>query len=167
MSNMPVTIMLLSFGDNLDYHSQANFCIMTAKKFAPKGTRFVVYTDRPNFYQWAKRLGDFLEVRHTPKSLLNDWEGEYKFFWRLKIMAMLDCARNYPGHLLYVDSDTIFTKPLDEMIEELSMNKSFMHLKENTLATDRAKDKLQMWHQTKFRTYAKNLLVDEKSYMKF
>lgn len=161
MSSAKTTVMLLTFGDNLNYHSQANFCLLTALKFLPKETQFAIYTDRPDYYHWAQ---SWVDIRHTPKEKLTEWEGEHKFFWRVKIMAMLDAAKKDLNNLIYVDTDTIFTGPAESLIQGFSEDKSFMHLKENTLSSDKAEDKALMWNQVKNRSYS-NILINEQTYM--
>jgi hypothetical protein len=158
--NLP-TFIYLSFGKNLNNHTQAIFSILTVRKFAPQNSRFVVYTDQEKYYNWVK---DFVEIRLISKETFTLWEGEYRFVWRIKLMAMLDSATKDLGHLVYLDVDTFVFAPLSPMMEALDKGMSFMHLPENTLSSDKAKYKKTMWLQTRGKTFG-SLQIDENSMM--
>lgn len=145
-----LNIMFLSFGDNLNYHSQLNLALISAYKFSSANTRFVIYTDYPEYYLWAKEK---VIVKKIDPDLMKDWKGPHNFFWRTKIMAMLDCAKEFDGHLLYLDSDVIVLSNLTEMISKLELGYSFMHLQESKLSEDKAAHKKQMWSQIAGKEY--------------
>lgn len=155
------TYVLISFGENLDFHSQANFCFLTLKKFAASNSRFVIYTDHPEFYQW---VSSFVEIRTIQKKQIQEWIGKYNYFYRVKLKVLLDVCQKDQGHIIYLDSDTISVRSLTEMIQKLDAGFSFMHLKENLLFEDTAKDKKDMWERTKTRSYS-GILINEKTPM--
>lgn len=155
----PTTFLYFAFGDNLNNHTMSNFSMLTIKKLAPVNSRFVIYTDRPEFYKWSS---SFVETRNLDQSRLKEWKGVHNFVWRVKIMAMLDSAEKDTGHLVYLDSDTMALNDLSGLIQELENNMSYMHLKESLLCEDKAPNKKQMWEQTKNKTFG-GLLVDNQS----
>lgn len=155
------TYVLISFGENLDFHSQANFCFLTLKKFAQTNSKFVIYTDHPEFYKW---VNSFVEIRAIQKSQIQEWIGEYGYFYRVKLKVLLDASERYDGHLVYLDSDTIVTKDLNEMSLKLNEGFSLMHLKENILSQDKASDKKAMWNKIKGQSYAQ-IVIDNTTAM--
>ena len=154
----PTTFLYFAFGDNLNNHTMGNFSILTMKRQSPPNSRFVIYTDRPDYYKWAS----FVEVRPLNEKRITEWKGPHNFVWRVKIMAMLDSAKTDPGHLIYLDSDTAAYQNLTPMISDLENGSCFMHLKENLLSEDKDKNKNLMWEQTKNKKFG-GLFVNEKS----
>ena len=124
------TYVLISFGENPDLHTQANFCFLTMKKFAGENAKFVIYTDQPKFYKW---VSSFVEIRTISQDQIKTWIGKHNYFYRVKLEALLHAALANTGHLVYLDSDTIAAKNLAEMIAKMNEGQSFMHLKENLI----------------------------------
>lgn len=160
-----INYIYLTFGDNLNNHSQAVCSILSIKKLSMEFShKFIVYTDQPRFYNCIDGLLDQVEIRHVSARELEEWQGEYKFFWRVKIIAMLDSAKKDKGHLVYLDSDTFACKKLNGLLEALNQGHALMHLPENELSIDQAPDKKLMWQQTCNKKFG-GMLVDEKSMM--
>jgi lipopolysaccharide biosynthesis glycosyltransferase len=155
------TYVLISFGENPELHSQANFCFLTLKKFAAENSNFVIYTDQPKFYKWVSA---FVEIRTISAEQIKNWIGKYEYFYRVKLKALLHAADADSGHLVYLDSDTIATKSFMEMLQKIDAGKCFMHLKENLLSTDTASDKLDMWNRVKNKSY-ENISVNSETHM--
>ena len=156
-----ITYVLISFGKNLDFHSQANFCFLTLKKYASSNSKFVIYTDHPEYYQW---VNSFVEIRNIDKNKIQEWIGKYDYFYRAKLMVLLDVANKDEGHLVYLDSDTIAMQSLDEITMKLDEGYSLMHLKENLLSQDKARDKNDMWEKIKNKKY-QNILINTNTSM--
>lgn len=156
----PTTFLYFSFGENLNNYTMNNFSMLTIKKLAPANSRFVIYTDKPEYY----KCSPFVEIRILDEKKLKDWKGKHNFLWRVKIMAMLDSAQSDPGHLVYLDSDTIAFKNLDPIIKDLDEGACFMHIKESLLSEDKASHKALMWEQSKNKSFG-GMLVDNKSVM--
>lgn len=146
----PTVFLFFAFGANLTNHSMAYFSILTLKKFAPANSKYVMYTDRPDFYKY---LSPIVETRLLDEKTLKDWHGPHNFVWRVKIMAMLDSAQKDRGHLVYLDTDTFALESLTPMIEKLQNGANMMHESESLLSEDRAKNKMLMWKQTQNKTF--------------
>jgi hypothetical protein len=155
------TFIYFVFGNNFNNYTMNNFSMLTIKKLAPQNSKFVVYTDRPQFY---KCNSSFVETRLMDENKLKDWKGKHNFLWRVKIKAMLDSAQTDAGHIVYLDSDTVAFSDLSPMITEMEKGASFMHLKESLLSEDKASHKSLMWEQTKNKKFG-GMLVHEKSAM--
>ncbi|OOF67934.1 hypothetical protein BKG89_08600 [Rodentibacter caecimuris] len=122
-----MNIVLLTFGKNLENHYQAAFCILTFLK--DKNIKnIIVLTDSPEFYQF---ISEYVKIILITEEILSEWQGEYRFFWRIKIKALEFIFRKYPDeHLFYVDSDIFLAKNLDLIHRGLDKGRSFMHKKE-------------------------------------
>lgn len=158
---LPSTFLYLAFGSNTTNHSMAYFSFLSLKKLAPSNSRFIIYTDKPEFYQF---LSPEFETRMLSPETLNEWQGKHKFLWRIKIKALLDSAQRDSGHLFYMDTDTFAVNDISKMIEQLDSGNCFMHLKESFLSEDKAKNKILMWQQTQNKTFG-GMIVDKHSAM--
>ncbi len=154
------TFIVLSFGENQVYHLQAHMALLSAKKFSSEKIQFVVYTDSPQFYRWL----DFALVREVSRERVVEWIDKYDYFYRVKIMAMIDAAKKDDHHLIYIDTDVIINQNLESLIVSLSAGNSHMHCNEGLLVEDHAVDKKDMWERVKNKKYA-NILIDEKTCM--
>lgn len=134
-----VSFVFFTFGDNLNNYTLGNFCILSLIKLAPKNSKIIVYTDKPNFYNWAK---DLLTIRVLDQKMLTEWKGAHDFLWRVKIKTILDCAQKDDGHLIYLDGDTFLYNNLDDLIEKLDLGHSFMHLNEGSQIQTKSQGRL-------------------------
>lgn len=158
---MQTTFLFFSFGENLNNHTMINFSLLSLKKFAPANSKFLLYTDSPNFYNF---ISPIIEIRPLSKDTIKNWRGPYDFMWRIKIMAMIDSASKDSGHLIYLDGDTFATTNLDDLILQLDQGKCFMHVEESFLSEDKAAHKSLMWKQTQNKEYG-GMLVKKDSAM--
>lgn len=144
-------LVCLSFGSNLDYHSQTVFAALSF--LTDKHIEHVtVVTDYPDFYDV---LGDKVSVYPIDERTIQDWRGEYDFFWRVKMKAIQVAQVQQPEqHLLYVDSDTFLTAPLGELNARLDQGHCHMHLEETILKKGQSKTERKMWKHLKKQTFA-------------
>lgn len=125
-----MNLILLTFGSNLENHYQAVFAILSYLK-DPNIQRVIVITDNPHFYAF---LAQHIEIKTIDSDELKKWQGQYQFFWRVKIKALEFVQQQYPNsHLLYVDSDTFLAKNLEQISLSLDNGLAFMHKKEYVL----------------------------------
>ena len=135
-------LVLLTFGDRVDVHSQAAFCMLSFLK-ADRALPITVVTDRPTLYA---HLAPMAQPRAVDPQTLARWQQPHGFFWRVKIRALQEVATAHPkDDLLYVDADTILVEGLDGMREALAAGRPLMHLPEHRLADAPTKTERQMW----------------------
>lgn len=126
-----MNLLLLTFGSKLENHYQAAFCILTFLKDSLVRNVLII-TDRPDFYRFFDQR---VQVISIDDEKLREWEGEHKFFWRVKIKALEYAFQKYPNeHLIYVDSDTFLANRLNLIKEDLDNGVSFMHMFEHYLS---------------------------------
>lgn len=145
-----MNLMYLVFGQKVTYHYEAIFSILS---FSSKAhiDKVYIYTDAPEFY---KVLGERVTLCPIDDKKLREWEGDYQFFWRVKIKAIEDCNRKNPETpLIYLDSDTFLYTSAALMEQSLAEGKSFMHKKEGTLCKISSKTERVMWRQLKNKEF--------------
>lgn len=135
-------LVLLTFGDRLDVHSQAAFCIVSFLK-ADRALPVTVVTDRPALYA---HLASALQMQLVDAATLADWQRPHGFFWRVKIRALQEVAAAHPhDDLLYVDADTILVEGLDRLRDTLAAGQPLMHLPEHHLCEAPTNTERAMW----------------------
>jgi hypothetical protein len=115
-------------------HTQTLYAILTALAFAPQNSIEIhLYTDNPAFFHLVAEKIHFHEL--TPERI-QEWRGVHDFTHRLKIMMLLDLYQQFPQNpILYLDGDTFFTQPYENILHQITQETVLMHLKEYPVAT--------------------------------
>ena len=157
-----MNIVYLVFGDNLNNYQQVYFSIYTALVHKNNRDKIIVITENLSLLNSFENEIEIISINRT---IIKEWEGEYEFFWRVKIKALQLVAQKYPSDsILYLDSDTFFYKSLDLIRENLENGQNYMHLEEGKLSQLSSKTEKLMWKQMKGKSYA-NTTIDESSAM--
>jgi hypothetical protein len=152
-------LLYLVFGTNIQNHFQAHFSILTFLRQGQGELSITVITDAPEFY---RHLGAAITVQVIDADTLREWQGEYKFFWRVKIKALEQAALQRPGvPLLYLDSDTFLYGRLAELRQQLAAGHAFMHEPEGPLATLPSKTERRMWQQVQGKSYGGSTITPQ------
>lgn len=147
-----MNIVYLVFGDKIDHYQQVYFSIYTAMARKSSDDRILVIAENPELFN---SIGERIEIIPIDRKKITEWEGEHKFFWRVKIKALEHVAEKYPDEdLLYLDGDTFFYENADELRAKLESGQNFMHLEEGKLAKLKSKTERKMWTQMQGKTYA-------------
>lgn len=132
----------LSLGDRHDILARAWLSILTVLAWAPPGSRIAIVTDQPQRFAW---FGDRLEVVTVDPATVKEWRGKHDFFWRVKLMSVLRLAELGPAHLIYLDTDVLVRKPLDDLVQALEAGDVFMHEREYDLSRSRRSGQVRLW----------------------
>ena len=152
---------LLTFGERLENHYQACFAILTFIK-DPTIQKVVVVTDRPEFYQLFDNNIDIVKIDNTT---LKQWEGQYQFFWRVKIKALETIQQRYPQqNLLYIDSDTFLARNLNELEKKLSQGQTIMHIFEHQLCDKGSSTLAKMYRSLRGKSFC-NITIQAETQM--
>jgi len=157
-----MNIIYLVFGNKMDNYQQVYFSAYTA--FVHKNTedRIIVLAEDPSLF---KSFHDDIEIIPINREMIKEWEGEYQFFWRVKIKALQLVAEKYPSDsILYLDGDTFFYQNMDSLRDGMKNGKNFMHVEEGKLSTLSSKTEKLMWKQMKGKSYF-NTKIDNNSTM--
>lgn len=157
-----MNILYLVFGQDINHYQQVFFSIYTAIQYKNSSDRVIVIAEDPTFFH---HFGESIEVIPIDRDKIKLWEGEHKFFWRVKIKALELISLMYPSeHILYLDGDTFFYKPISLLKEELDKGQNIMHLNEGALHQLPTKTEKLMWKQMKNKTFA-NIKIDTETEM--
>ncbi len=161
--NIPsMNIVYLVFGNNLDHYQQVYFSIYTAFAYKNPEDKIIVIAEDASLFN---SFEDKIEVIPINRKIITEWEGEHKFFWRVKIKALELIAKKYPSDsILYLDGDTFFYKKTDGLSKSLQSGQNHMHIKEGKLSVLSSKTEKLMWQQMKGRNYH-NIRIDETTSM--
>jgi hypothetical protein len=92
-----------------------------------------VDTDAPEAFA---RLEGRAELRPVGPGELAAWRGPRGFNLRAKPAAMVELAARHPGDkLLFVDADTVFTRPVDVLFDRIAPGAAVLHEREYHVAT--------------------------------
>ncbi|RZJ91515.1 MAG: hypothetical protein EOO60_07920, partial [Hymenobacter sp.] len=117
-------LLYLVFGTNIQNHFQAHFSMLTFLRQGQGELVITVVTDAPEFY---RHLESAITVQVIDQATLREWEGEFNFFWRVKIKALEQAARQHPElPLLYLDSDTFLYGSLPALRAHLGAGRALM-----------------------------------------
>jgi hypothetical protein len=126
------SLLYLAYGPS-DICSEAIYSILSYNKVAQESLADIyVYTDSPEAFQ--KVLGEQKNVYYPAISpgQWQAWQGSRVYL--LKIAVLEHAAANYPGNLLFVDTDTIWMRDPAPVFHTISQGQRFMHVCEGTLA---------------------------------
>lgn len=144
-----MNILYIIFGEKIVYHIQAYLSIRSFQKQLNGSDNIFVMTTKPELYAHSA-----IHVIPVDDKTINDWEGEYHFFWRVKIKAIEYMIEHYPNsHLLYLDTDTFLYGQLNTIKEHLNQGLGLMHKDEGHPSKMMTKSK-RMWNQVASRTYS-------------
>ena len=97
------------------------------------GATVLIYTDNPAHFRAVLGEVKAVEYVHIEPAQWREWRGEISFVHRVKIEVLQHAAAHYTGNLLYIDTDTVFLKPLTEIFIALKQGERFMHVGEGRL----------------------------------
>ncbi|MEA5258456.1 hypothetical protein VB264_11740 [Arcicella aquatica] len=138
-----MNILYLVFGEEQRNHTQAYFSICSFLSQMSTSDRIYILTDAPRYYQRVSARVNIVEIS---KGLLEEWEGEYSFFWRVKIKAIEYICSIHPDEdVLYLDTDTFLYADIRQL--KASLKHPLMHLNEGKLSTLKSKTERLMWRQ--------------------
>jgi hypothetical protein len=152
---MLTRLAIVSFGERDEWYAQAHLAILTALAHLPRPFEVVVTTDRPGWYRW---FGDRIVVRPLLPEDLVAWSGPQKFVWRVVLKSLVETALRSEANFLYLDTDTLVRKPLDDLIAALQAGDVFLHALESPLHARRTGSHRGLWEQARGR-----FSVDEKT----
>ena len=157
-----MNIVYLVFGNNLEHYQQIYFSIFTAMARKKENDRIVVIAEDPSLFNFFEENVEIIEIN---KEIIKRWEGQYQFFWRVKIKALQLIAEKYPSEsVLYLDGDTFFYQDLDTVREGMNNGQNFMHLEEGKLSSLSSKTEKLMWKQMQGKEY-NHIKIDKNSTM--
>jgi hypothetical protein len=93
----------------------------------------VVYTDSQAMLE--KWLPKSVQYQPLEPEQIREWRGKYDFVHRVKIEIIRDFISRYSGSVLYLDTDTVITQPIDHLFEKIEQGTHIMHEEEGRIST--------------------------------
>jgi hypothetical protein len=95
--------------------------------------RIAIYTDAPEAFS------DFeVETVLISSATLESWMGGSDYIHRRKTMTVIDALERFEQAVAFVDCDTYFLKPADQLFERISPGHACLHLIEGRLEETRS-----------------------------
>ncbi|TKC09328.1 hypothetical protein [Pedobacter frigoris] len=127
-------LILLSYGNKTEYN-RTIFCVLSFWAHYTGNTekiRIIIYTDNKDYFEPFFNKIEVSYVTLTPE-ILQDMLAGSTYIHRRKVAVIDLTLKQHPGEdLIFVDSDTFFTKNPQPWIAALKPDMSYMHLKEYT-----------------------------------
>ncbi len=157
-----MNIVYFVFGHQLSYYQQVFFSIYTALANKDESDNILVIAEDPSFF---KQLKNRITVIPIDKKTITEWQGDYNYFFRVKIKALEMIAKEYPTQpILYLDGDTFIYKPLSLLKAALDCGQNLLHLNEGTLPTLKTKTEKKLWSQIQNKSFA-GIVINENTCM--
>ena len=100
----------------------------------PRAAAVTVYTDNPGYLR--ARLPADVCYEELGADRVEAWRGPTDFVHRVKVEMLRDFCARHRGTFVYVDTDTVFLKPLDDVFTALERGgTAFMHENEGRLSS--------------------------------
>ena len=93
----------------------------------PAHTAIVVYTDMPDAFADFEPFLRGLSTRNLQKETVQQWKGSINFVHRVKIEMLADFLQTFNGNVLYSDTDTYITAPVEPLFEDLRQGAFYLH----------------------------------------
>lgn len=103
----------------------------------PAPAAVFIYTDKPHLFSDFAPFFHHLHCRSLTAETVKAWRGGIDFVHRVKIKMIEDLLQNFSGNLLYCDTDTYITAPLEEVFAAIESGSPFMHEYEGAIDRQR------------------------------
>jgi hypothetical protein len=102
----------------------------------PTNTEIWIYTDNPVWFQTFSNCNLPLQYRQIDAATIQAWRGKIDFVHRVKIELLNDFTQDRQGNILYIDTDVVFTWPVNKMLEDIEAGKRYMHTMEGKICDE-------------------------------
>jgi hypothetical protein len=134
MSTATSSLIYLAYGSP-DLHAEALYSLLSYYRVARSAVQVLIYTDAAEAFKQV--LGERPDVYYpavTPDEWQH-WRGSSNKVYLLKIGVLTHAAQQYPGNLLFVDTDTIWQVDPAPLFAQIEHGQFVMHVSEGKLAT--------------------------------
>lgn len=131
-------IVLQCYGDEGIFYECAYALLSLSRHYgcgSPANTQVWIYTDNPSWFSQFRNPGLDLHFCTINETHIKRWRGSIDFVHRVKIEVLKDLTRDVVGNVLYVDTDVVFMKPIDEMMQAIGEGKLYMHVMEAVVSS--------------------------------
>lgn len=99
----------------------------------PADTALVIYTDAPEVFSDLAPFFHHLRTLPLTKETARRWRGSNNFVHRVKIEMLINFLSGFEGNVLYCDTDTYLTAPVQSIFNDLETGSFYMHQHEGPI----------------------------------
>jgi|GEM_PF-1009907 len=127
-------IVFQCYGNEGTFYECAYSLLSLSRMYSPEdlvNTEIWLYTDNPSFFQSFKDCSLPLHYRKLDAAVIKEWKGGINFVHRVKLEILREFTADRDGIVIYLDTDTVFLKRIDEIFIGIKNDESlYMHLLE-------------------------------------
>jgi hypothetical protein len=96
-----------------------------------------IYTDNPEWFLQNFRDCPLPVIyKQLNEQIIKQWKGEIDFVHRVKIEVLRELMLKNAGNILYADTDVVFIKRIDPMLQAIQNGNIFMHVMEGIVSEE-------------------------------
>jgi hypothetical protein len=99
----------------------------------PANIGFIIYTDQPALFEIFTPFFHYFELKEISTNQIQEWMGQARLSHRVKLEILREFLDHVTGNLLYLDSDTYITGPINHLFADLAKGDFYLHQYRGTL----------------------------------
>lgn len=131
-------IVFQCYGNEGVFHECAFALLSLARIYnggLPANTQVWIYTDNPGWFSnILHNPGIELHFCELDATRIAKWRGSIDFVHRVKIEVLIDFTRSRNGNVLYADTDVVFMRPIEPMLQAIAAGEMYMHVNEGIVS---------------------------------
>ena len=133
---MQNSILYLAHSD-LGYINECRFSLLkylSVYNLKPPGqTAIVVYTDQPQLFESFIPFFEQFHIQQITAGQIKEWQGSVHYVHRTKTEVIKNFFQQFGGNLIFFDTDTYITKPIDTLWADIEMGSVYMQRSEGVI----------------------------------
>ena len=133
---MQNSILYLAHSD-LGYINECRFSLLKYLSVynlnPPADTGIVIYTDRPQLFEIFLPFFQQFHIQEITQAQIKEWQGSINYIHRAKPQVIKSFFKDFGGNLLFLDTDTYITQPIDGLWADIAGGTVFMHQSEGVI----------------------------------
>ncbi len=133
---MQNSILYLAHSD-LGYINECRFSLLKYLSVynlkPPVQTAIVVYTDRPQLFEIFLPFFQQFHIQEITAEQVKGWQGDINYVHRAKTEVIKNFFQQFGGNLIFFDTDTYITQPVEALWNEIELGTVFMQQSEGVI----------------------------------
>src|SRR5690348_7799104 len=121
-TKQPSYIVLQCYGNEAIFH-ECTFALLTlCQLYTPdelQKFQVWIYTDKPEWFIAFRDCPLQITLKKINDEVIQKWKGKIDFVHRVKIEVLRDLLLTKAGNVLYLDTDVVFLRRVDPMMEAI------------------------------------------------
>ena len=122
---------------NIGYINECRFSLLKFLQVynlrPPANLGVIIYTDQPKaFEDFIPFFKDF-QLETLNADILNQWIAGTGYVHRAKTKMIQEALSKHPGNLIFFDTDTYITEPIEDLWSDIATGTVYMHMKEGVI----------------------------------